>query len=95
MSNVRIAWKDPANVRQGIAHIDVQASVDGGVTPSSIAQVAPGVQFLVDQDVQPGTWTYDLYVVAADGQRSAKVTGSIAVPFQPPGAVTTLTLNIE
>jgi hypothetical protein len=92
MSNVVLTWKDPV-VKAGIDHINVQASVDDH-TYSSIANVAPGVQTLTDQDVQPGTWFYKVIVVPVKGAASNGVTRSIDVEFPQAGDVTDLVLAL-
>lgn len=93
MSNVVIGWKDPV-VKAGILHIDIQASVDD-VNYSSIANVAPGVQTLTDQDVQPGKWFYRAIVVPNNGDPSDPVKGSIEVPFPKAGGVTDFVLALS
>lgn len=92
MANVIIRWKDP-EVRAGIQHIDIQASVDDE-NYSSIAHVAPGVQTVTDQDVQPGQWFYRAIVVPVRGEPSDPVKGSIDVPFPKAGQVTDFNLAL-
>ena len=92
MSNVVISWQDPV-VKAGIDYISVAASVDGE-TYSEIARVAPGVQTLTDQDVQPGKWFYGVTVIPKAGAMSDPVVGSIDVPFPKAGQVTNLQLTL-
>lgn len=93
MANVVLTWKDP-EVKAGIDYIDIQASVDDEHY-SSIAHVHPGVQTLIDQDVQPGTWFYQAIVVPTKGEPSDPVKGSIDVPFPKAGAVTDFSLSLS
>ena len=92
MANVIISWKDP-EVRAGIAHIDIQASVDDE-NYSSIAHVPAGTQTVTDQDVQPGRWFYRAIVVPRNGEPSDPVKGSIDVPFPKAGQVTDFVLAL-
>jgi hypothetical protein len=92
MTNVVLKWKDP-DVKAGIDHINVQASVDDQIY-SSIANVAPGVQTVTDQDVQPGTWFYRVIVVPLKGKPSNGVKGSIDLDFPQAGDVTDFTLTL-
>lgn len=92
MSNVVITWKDPV-VKAGIDHIAIEASVNDR-DYMSIADVAPGVQTLTDQDVQPGRWFYQATVVPVKGGPSIPVKGSIDVPFPQAGQVTDFALAL-
>jgi hypothetical protein len=93
MANVVISWKDPT-VKAGIEHVDIQASVDDQ-SYASIAHVAPGVQTVTDQDVQPGKWFYRAIVVPKKGDPSDPVKASIDVPFPKAGPVTDLKLSLS
>ena len=93
MSNVVISWKDPV-VKAGIEFVLIEASVDD-INYAEIAQVAAGVQTLVDQDVQPGKWFYRATVFPAAGDPSDPVKGSIEVPFPKAGAVTDFALALQ
>lgn len=92
MTNVVLTWKDPV-VKAGIAHIAIQASVDGQ-NYSTIAEVPAGVQTLTDQDVQPGDWFYQAIVVPVNGAPSVPVKGSISIAFPQAGPVTDLVLKL-
>jgi hypothetical protein len=93
LSNVVIMWRDPI-VKAGIDYISISASVDDQ-TYAEIARVEPGVQTLVDQDVQPGTWFYQAVVVPLVGSPSDPVRGSIDVPFPKAGAVADFALALQ
>lgn len=98
MSNVRLSWAlPPVTPRQKpIRHTEISVRVDPALPWTVQDVVVPTVtQELVFFDVAPGTHYYRAVVIDTDGVRGAEAETNVAVPFDPPGVVTSLTAVIE
>ena len=98
MSNVRLTWDLPAVTprQRPIQFTEISVRVDPSLPWTVQDTVAPDVtQELVLFDVAPGDHFYRAVIVDADGVRGAEVETNIAVPFDPPGVVSTFTAVLE
>lgn len=98
MSNVRVTWALPnVSARQKpIQHTEISVRVDPALPWTVQDVVLPDVpQELIFFDVFPGTQYYQAVVIDTDNVRGNPVETNVAVPFDPPGTVTSLTAVLE
>lgn len=98
MSNVRLTWALPAvSARQKpIQYTEISVRVDPGL-PWTVQDIVDynAIQELLFIDVPPGEQFYQAVVFDIDGRAGNPVETSVAVPFDPPGEVSTLTAVVE
>ena len=98
MSNVRLTWVLPTvSARQKPIQVtEISVRVDP-LFPWTVQDIVdPSVtQELLFVDVPPGDQFYQAVVIDVDGARGNPVDTSVAVPFDPPGVVTTLVAVVE
>ena len=98
MGNVRLTWALPevTSRQKPILHTEISVKLAPELSWTVQDIVVPtATQEILFANVFPGTKYYQAVIIDEDSTRGVPVETNIAVPFDAPGVVTTLTAVLE